>query len=144
MRYTISQARAQLGQLVTRAQDPREVIVLTRNGRPLAALVSIPEAERIWDLSDSDTIGWRHPLSGLRGWWSRGKGIPGLEPGPDGSYVTAREAALQMREIQRTRAEERRILARGGLDPVEGGEVIRRQDTRWWARLFGRAGSPAR
>ncbi|MEX0306083.1 MAG: type II toxin-antitoxin system prevent-host-death family antitoxin [Ruegeria sp.] len=52
MRCTISQARAQLGELVTLAQDPREVIVLTRYSKPLAALVSMTEAERIWDLQD--------------------------------------------------------------------------------------------
>lgn len=138
MRYTISQARAALGHLITRAQDPREVIVLTRRGKPQAALVSIAEAERIWDLSDAQTMGGRHPLSGLRGWWSRGRGIAGMEPGPDGTYVTAREAALQMQDIQRSRAEERRILTKGGLDPVEGGELMQRTEQRWWARLVGR------
>ncbi|TMV09745.1 type II toxin-antitoxin system Phd/YefM family antitoxin [Ruegeria sediminis] len=138
MRYTISQARAQLGQLVTRAQDPREVIVLTRNGRALAALVSIAEAERIWDLESDETIGWKHPLSGIRGWWSKGRNIPGMEPGPDGRYVTAREAALRVREVQMTRAEERRILARRGLEPVEGGEVMQRDEIAWWRRLTGR------
>ena len=132
MRYTVSQARAQLGQLVMRAQDPREVIVLTRHGRPLAALVSIPEANRIWELEAEATTGWKHPLSGLRGWWSRGKGIPGMEPGPDGNYVTPREAALRVREIQMTRAEERRILERGGLEPVAGGEIACVSRRRWW------------
>jgi len=136
MRITISQARAQLGDLVTLAQDPRQVIVLTRHGKPLAALVSISEARRIWDLDAEETTGWKHPLSGLRGWWSRGKGIPGMEPGPDGTYVTAREAALKVREIQMTRAEERRILARGGLEPVAGGEVAARPASCLWRRVF--------
>lgn len=138
MRLTISEARAALGQLCTRAQDPREVIVLTRYGRAVAALVSVTEAERIWDLQDETRAGRRHPLSGIRGWWSRGRGIPGMEPGPDGAYVTAREAALQVREIQTARAEERRILHRGGLAPVAGGEVMRRAEIAWWRRLFGR------
>ncbi|WP_171170729.1 type II toxin-antitoxin system Phd/YefM family antitoxin [Ruegeria sp. HKCCA0370] len=89
MRCTISHARAHLGALVTRAQDPREVIILTRHGKPLAALVSVAEAKRIWHLQDDDEIGWKHPLSGIRGMWSRGRNIPGMEPGPDGSYVTA-------------------------------------------------------
>jgi len=134
MRCSITQARDNLGNLVTRAQDPREVIVLTRYGRPLAALVSITEANRIWDLEADEITGWKHPLSGIRGWWSRGRGIPGMEPGPDGAYVTAREAALKVREIQMTRAEERRILTRGGLDTVEGGEIAARSTARWWRR----------
>ncbi|UUV06912.1 type II toxin-antitoxin system Phd/YefM family antitoxin [Ruegeria sp. YS9] len=136
MRCTISHARANLGALVTRAQDPREVIILTRHGKPLAALVSVAEAKRIWHLQDDDEIGWKHPLSGIRGMWSQGRNIPGMEPGPDGSYVTAREAALKVREIQMTRAEERRILARGGLDPVAGGELAARPVSSLWRRLF--------
>lgn len=136
MRCTISQARAQLGELVTQAQDPRVVIVLTRHGKPLAALVSITEANRIWDLESDETIGWKHPLSGIRGMWSKGLNIPGMEPGPDGTYVTAREAALKVREIQMTRAEERRILARGGLDPVAGGELAARPASSLWRRRF--------
>ena len=128
MRLTISDARAQLGYLCTRAQDPREVIVLTRHGNAIAALVSISEVKRIWDMEDEARAGWRHPLSGLRGWWSRGKGIPGMEPGPGGKYVTKREAAVQVREIQMTRAEERRILQAGGLEVVEGGEIAERVD----------------
>ncbi len=72
MRLTISQARARLGELATLSQDPRQVIVLTRYGKPIAALVSMNEAQRIWELMDDDTIGRKHPLSGLRGWWSKG------------------------------------------------------------------------
>lgn len=132
MDVTISQARAQLGRLCTRAQDPRAMIILTRNSKPVAALVSISEVERIWDLGDNDRVGWRHPLSGIRGLWSRGKGIPGMEPGPDSAYVTAREAALKIRDIQMTRAEERRVLRRGGMEPVEGGELGQRPRPSWW------------
>lgn len=139
MRLTISQARARLGELATLSQDPREVIVLTRYGKPLAALVSIAEAERIWDLQDDDRIGRKHPLSGVRGWWSKGRAIPGMEPGPDGTYLTARDAALKVREIQMTRAEERRILRRGGLDPVAGGEIAARPGSSLWRRVFLRS-----
>ncbi len=139
MRLTISQARARLGELVTLSQDPRQVIVLTRYGKPLAALVSIAEAERIWQLQDDQMVGRKHPLSGLRGWWSKGRGIPGMEPGPDGRYLTARDAALKVREIQMTRAEERRILKRGGLDPVAGGEIAARPVSSLWRRLLMRS-----
>lgn len=130
MQLTISQARARLGELCTLTRDPRQVIVLTRHGKPMAALVSIAEAQRIWDLESDEAIGWKHPLSGVRGMWRRGPRIAGMEPRPDGTYVTAREAALQVRDIQMTRAEERRILHRGGLEPVAGGEIgVRR--LRW-------------
>ena len=139
MRLTISQARARLGELATLSQDPRQVIVLTRYGKPIAALVSMNEAQRIWELMDDDTIGRKHPLSGVRGWWSKGRGIPGMEPGPDGSYLTARDAALKVREIQMTRAEERRILERGSLDLVAGGEIAARPVSSLWRRLLMRS-----
>ena len=113
--------------------------MLTRYGKPLAALVSMTEVERIWALQDDDWVGPKHPLSMLRGWWSKGRGIPGMEPGPDGSYVTARDAALKVREIQMTRAEERRILKRGGLDPVAGGEIAARPVAPLWRRVFLRS-----
>ncbi|WP_367998686.1 type II toxin-antitoxin system Phd/YefM family antitoxin [Shimia thalassica] len=49
MNLTISEARAHLGQLCTRAQDPRQPIILTRHGKPIAALVSMAEVQRIWE-----------------------------------------------------------------------------------------------
>lgn len=132
MYIPVSEARTHLGQLVTRAQDPRAVIVLTRHGRPVAALVSMPEVERIWDLGDDARTGWRHVLAGMRGWWHRRPTVPGMEPGPDGNYVTAREAAIQVRKIQMSRAEERRILKAGGIEGVEGGEVAGEQRKGWF------------
>ena len=135
MKLTLSQARRRLSELCTLTQDPRAVIVLTRYGKPVAALVSMEEARRIWELDNTERSGWRHGLSGVRDFWSRRR-MPGMEPGPDGTYVTAREAALQVRDIQTTRAEERRILARGGLEPVEGGELGERVG--WWRRTLRR------
>ena len=133
MPYSISDARKNLSTLCTKTQDPREVIVLTRHGKPIAALVSIAEAKRIWDLGDTERLGWLHPLAKLRGRWSEPR-IPGMEPGANGAYTTPREAAQQVREIQMTRAEERRILKRGGLDPVEGGELG--ETVPWWRTLW--------
>jgi hypothetical protein len=50
--------------------------------------------------------------------------------------VTAEEAALQVRTMQLTRDDERRILAAGGLEAVEGGELgVEVEDVvekRWW------------
>ena len=119
MNLTISEARAHLGHLCTRAQDPRQPIILTRHGKPIAALVSMAEVQRIWDLNDQDTRGIRNPLSGKFGNCL----LPGFVSGLNGDPVTPREAAHQMREVQMTRAAEREILAAGGLEPVAGGEV---------------------
>ncbi len=112
------------------------MIILTRHGKLPAVLISVAEVNRIWHLQDDDEIGWKHPLNGIRGMWSLGRNIPGMEPGPDGTYVTARGAALKVREIQMTRAEERRILAPGGLDPVAGGELAARPVPSWRRRWF--------
>lgn len=135
MRLSLSDARACLGQLCARAQDPREIIVLTRHGRDLAAIVSMEEVRRIWTLQDDAWMGPKNPLTGMR---------PGgaiqlrrdLTLGLNGKPVTHREAAEQVQQVQMTRAAERRVLAEGGLDPVEGGEVAATQQVpetrRWW------------
>ncbi len=139
MRVTISEARNRLGQLCAQAQDPREVIVLTRHGRDLVAVVSMEEVARIWKLQDDQWFGRRNPLTGKR----RGQSMrlaAGLVPGADGRPVSKREAAEQVREVQMTRAEERRLLAQGGLDVVEGGEIgdkARLSWVRWVLGWFG-------
>ena len=122
MHLSVSAARRHLGALVTRAQDPREVIVLTRHGQPIAALVSIPEVERIWRLQEDAWMGRPSALTGRR----RGRALVmarELIMGPEGKPVSRREAAEIIQSRQMTRAEERAMLQAGGLDPVEGGEV---------------------
>ncbi|WP_037310558.1 hypothetical protein [Ruegeria halocynthiae] len=59
-----------------------------------------------------------------------------MEPGPDGTFVTAREIALKVREIQMTRAEERRIPAQGGLNLVASDELAARPASSLWRRWF--------
>ena len=137
MRVTVSTAREKLGHLCARAQDPREVIVLTRHGRDIAALVSMPEVARIRALQDDDWFGRKNPLTGQRP--SKILVVPpGLVPGPNGRLVTHREAAEQVHEIQMTRAEERRVLAAGGLEAVVGGEIAEKVERRrgwfWWRK----------
>ena len=122
MRITVSKARGCLGQLCARAQDPRQPIVLTRHGRDIAALVSMEEVARIWQVQAEEWTGARNPLTG------RPQGgsliLPqGMTTGAGGKIVTLREAARQVREVQRARADERRMLEAGGLEPVEGGEL---------------------
>lgn len=135
MRITVSEARARLGQLCAQAQDPRRPIVLTRHGRELAAIVSMEEVRRIWKLQDDSWFGRRNPLTGGRP--GRALSLPmALTAGVDGGLVTQREAAEQVREIQMTRAEERRVLSAGGMAPVEGGEVAARPPGEWLRRWF--------
>ena len=136
MRLTISEARVRLGQICAASQDPREVIVLTRHGRDLAAIVSMAEVKRIWSLQDDQWLGRRNPLTGRR----RGQSMvlsTGLVPGPDGRLVSTHEAAELVREVQMTRAEERRLLARGGLDVVEGGEIAEKGAPAWVRWVLG-------
>ena len=136
MKLAISEARSCLGRLCSQVQDPREVIVFTRHEAPVAALVSVAEARRIWDPQDDEAEGPVSPLTGKRG----GCLLPGFVTGVDGTPVTPKEAALQMREIQMTRKAEREVLAAGGLEPVVGDEVVVRQRgvRRWWQRLLRR------
>ncbi len=131
MRITVSEARSRLGELCGKAQDPREPIVLTRHGHEVAAIVSMTEVQRIWALQDREWFGLRWP------WSRRGPVVTPMDltPGPDGRLMTAREAAEQVQEIQMTRAQERRVLSRGGLDPVEGGEIGKRAVALWLHKL---------
>ncbi len=135
----VSLARDQLSDLVLRVQDPREYRVLTRHGKPVAAIVSMASLERIWRDEQAET--WvdphRRPSGGIRSL--------------DGRYPSCqREAAEFVREIQLQRWQERQALARGGIEPLEGGELMATMDEpveiagpereapvpkrRWWRR----------
>lgn len=136
MRVTVSDARARLGQLCAEAQDPREVIVLTRHGRDLAAIVSMGEVKRIWKAQDDSWFGRKNPLTGKR--TGNAMRLPGgLIPGPHGRLVSEHEAAELVREVQMTRAEERRLLAQGGLDAVDGGEIAEKDAPAWVRWMLG-------
>lgn len=128
MRLTISEARSQLGRLCTIAQDPNQPVVLTRHGRPLAVLVSVAQAERIWNIDNTENWGWYHALHRSR--HSNKPEWQDVVLGRDGRVTTPREAAQQVREVQMSRAEERRVLRLGGLKPVEGGEIGEKLP--WW------------
>lgn len=130
MRLDVSEARSQLGRLCARAQDPRQPIILTRHGNALAAIVSMAEAERIWQLQEDQWFGRKSLLTGR--WRGKALVLPkGLVPGPDGQLMTERAAAHQIHDVQMTRAEERRILADGGLLPLPDGEVAERRSSPW-------------
>jgi prevent-host-death family protein len=126
MQLTVSAARQRLGEVVTRVQDPNECIVMTRHGTPVAAVVSMANLQRIWQIEDEDEDEEdrgmiKHPLN--KNSHIVGAPFARVVQGLRGKMVTPKEAALQVRTLQLTRAEERRILAAGGLEPVEGGEL---------------------
>lgn len=150
MRLTVSQARSQLGHLCARAQDPREIIVLTRHGQDLAAIVSIDEVRRIWQLQDEAWSGRKSTVTGRRP--GATLVLPqGMTVGPDGQIITHRQMAQKVQMIQMRRKEERDLLAKGGLAPIEGGEITEkmvetpaekpRRRPHLLRRLFQRGGS---
>jgi prevent-host-death family protein len=51
MQLTVSAARQRLGQVVNCVQDPNECIVMTRHGTPVAAVVSMANLQRIWQIA---------------------------------------------------------------------------------------------
>jgi prevent-host-death family protein len=125
MQLTVSAARQRLGEVVTRVQDPNECIVMTRHGTPVAAVVSMANLQRIWQIEDEEDRGMiKHPLN--KNSHIIGAPFTRLVQGLRGKMVTPKEAGT----LQLTRAEERRILAAGGLEPVEGGELDVTPDNR--------------
>ena len=127
LRISTSRARDRLSALITRVQDPRAFVILTRHDRPVAALVSMAELERIWDQQDiADAIAGTHrPVM-----FTYGKGT---------GARTNREAAEAIRQVQMDRLTEREVLKKAGLEPVPGGEVAVEMEAappkrRWWAR----------
>jgi hypothetical protein len=95
--------------------------------------------QRIWQIEDEEDRGMiKHPLN--KNSHIVGAPFARLVQGLRGKMVTPREAALQVPTLQLTRAEERRILAAGGLEAVEGGELgVEVEDgdgakRRWWFR----------
>lgn len=102
-------ARKRLPELVTRVQDPREWVVLTRHGKPVGAVVSFEDLRRIFDLHDQDAAARRPPPP------------PGLVRLPKGGFGSPRQAAEQVLKVQMDRKREREVLEAGGLDVVRGG-----------------------
>lgn len=137
MRISTSAARDQLSAIITRVQDPREFCVLTRHGRPVAAIVSMTELKRIWLDEEIEDI-------------SSGKHYPAkFIWGPTTKYATNAEAAAAIHKVQLDRKMEREVLARAGKAPVPGGEVVMEMEVavpverprrRWW-RFWRAAGA---
>lgn len=131
LRIPTSRARERLAEIVARVQDPRAFCILTRHGKPVAAVVSMAEMRRIWDAQDLEE-------GRSRGW---SKAWPASMSGT--SPQTDREAGEMLQRMQMDRAAERRMLARAGLEPVAGGEVAVEgvaavKAPRWWERFMRR------
>ena len=127
-RVPTSIARERLSDIITNVQDPRAYCVLTRHGKPVAAVVSIAELHRIWEQQDIEDV-IRH-----------GKRPAKFHFGP-GGHMTNREAAEAIQKTQMDRRMEREVLKRAGLEVVPGGEVeveveVDREAGRrkWWWR----------
>jgi PHD/YefM family antitoxin component YafN of YafNO toxin-antitoxin module len=134
MRLSVSKTRKHFGAVLMKVQNPNDYVVITRYGKAIAGVVSIAGLNRIWEIEDEERDGKiRHPLFDM-GHYVGAK----VTVGRDGKTVTTREAALQLRTLQLERAEERRVLREGGLEPVEGGELREERvvavegKRRWW------------
>jgi len=136
LRLSTTEARDRLSEIVARVQDPRAFCVLTRHGKPMAALVSMAELRRLHDLQEIEDV-VRHGHRPVAFRFGIGLGAR-----------TAQEAAQRVLQLQMDRRIEREVLAQAGLDPVPGGELtgeaegaVEVRKRRWWAVFFGqRAG----
>ena len=66
VQVTTTGLRPRLAELLRRAEMGRELVVITRHGRPAAALVSMDELRRIREDIDDELQGPRDPASGRR------------------------------------------------------------------------------
>lgn len=125
LRLSTSAARDQLSAIITRVQDPRAFCVLTRHGRPVAAVVSMAELKRIWAQHEIEDI-------------ARNGHRPARFRLGRGGFRTNAEAAEAIQTAQLDRRVEREVLAAAGLAPVPGGELVLEaevpvaQRQRWW------------
>ncbi len=123
-----SAARDKLSAIITRVQDPRSTVILTRHGKPVAAVVSMAELKRIWKEEEIEDI-VKHGRRPAR--FTYGRGL---------KAATAHEAAEQVHQVQLDRLMEREILKGADLEPIPGGELVTevpepRRKRRWWERF---------
>ena len=132
VRLPTSQARDRFSEIIHFVQDPRSSCILTRHGKAVAAVVSMTELRRLHKLHDAEDItdhGHR-PVS-----FTLGKEL----------HLTNAEAAEHVQRIQLDRRIEREVLAKAGLEPVPGGELMEEMEVereveadrqvrrrRWW------------
>ena len=109
-RLPVTEARERLADLCAHVRDGTDTVVLTRHGRPVAALVGMAWLDRFkrvgWQDTDVET-----------GWWPVGLRREGDH------FLSVPEAAVRLRGVQLDRLAERRLLAEAGLEPIPGGEI---------------------
>jgi len=125
-----SAARDRLSTVITQVQDPRSTVILTRHGKPVAAVVSMAELKRIWKEEEIEDI-VKHGRRPARFMFGRGL-----------TAKTAHEAAEQVHQVQLDRLMEREVLKGAGLEPIPGGELVAEvpdpepvRVRRWWERF---------
>lgn len=122
-RLPTTAARKHLSEIVTRVQDPRSFCVLTRHGKPMAAIVPMSALKRIQDLEDIEDVA----LHGHR--------PAKFRFGMGGARSNA-EAAEAVLKLQMDRKVEREVLANAGLEPIPGGELVgevaKEVKRKWW------------
>lgn len=125
-RLATTAARKHLSEIVTRVQDPRSYCVLTRHGKPMAAIVPMSALNRIHDLEDIEDV-VQHGKRPAKFWFGTG-----------GARSNA-EAAEAVLKLQMDRKVEREVLANAGMEPVPGGELLGEVETpapRGWLRRW--------
>lgn len=65
-RVQVTDVRPQLTQLLGRVENGSEKLLLTRYGKPVAALVSMADFDRVWDAEEEELYGPRDPKTGRR------------------------------------------------------------------------------
>ena len=119
-----SVARENITQIVHLVQDPRATVVLTRYGRPVAAVVAMCELDRIRKQQDVEDIS-DHGVRYHRHWFG---------PSELGAK-TLEEAGEKIQKLQLDRLMEREVLRKAGLPVVKGGEleeVVEVKERKWW------------
>jgi len=66
VRANMGQVRRHLAQLVARIEQHGTKIILRRHGKPVAAIVSMDDFGRIWEIEDEEILGPRDPETGRR------------------------------------------------------------------------------
>ena len=65
-RIQVTDVRPRLTELLGRVENGSEKLLLTRYGKPVAALVSMADFDRVWEAEEVELSGPRDPETGRR------------------------------------------------------------------------------
>lgn len=127
--FTTTEAREKISKIILLAQDPRAAVILTRHGKPVAAVVSMADLRRISHQHEVEDISVHRER----------KMVHMFGPMKLGARTIA-EAGEKIQQLQLDRLAEREVLRHAGLPVVQGGELEQVVETRvkaprwrWWA-----------